>query len=84
MTDTGRYYVIDMKSGRKFCVETISARNQRSNDKEWEVGGAQSVEGGSVRREDSIIKESNGFKNIGECKNPMDHINKLLAKKLNG
>ena len=77
MTDSGRYWVTDLKSGRKFCVETISERNQRSHDQEWEVGGAQAVDGGSIRREDSIIT-SDRFKSIHECKNPMDHIDRLL------
>ncbi len=63
---TGRYCVTDLVTGKKVVVEPIAERDQGANDKTWEVGGAQAVRGGAVRREDSIITEENGFTNIHE------------------
>ncbi len=48
---TGRYCITDLRTGRKTVVEPISDRGQRVNDKAWEVGGAQFVDGGSVAPE---------------------------------
>jgi hypothetical protein len=84
MSETGRYYITDTKTGRKFCVEPIG--NPRTD---WgDINPAtKKVEGsygskykGSIEEKDSIIKEEKGFKNIGYAKNPMDYINKLLGK----
>lgn len=63
---TGRYWILDLITGKKKCVEPIAERDQRTTDKEWEVGGAQQVDGGALRREDSIITPENGFVNIHE------------------
>ena len=80
--DTGRYYVVDPETGRKFCVEPIG--NPRTD---WgDVSPAtKKIEGayglkyrGSIDEKDSIIKEDNGFTNIGYAQNPIDYINKLL------
>ena len=64
MSATGRYFVRDRKTGRLFCVEPISERNQKLDDRTWSRGGIMPVQGGAVREEDSIIREENGFRNI--------------------
>ena len=87
MSKTGRYYVTDPKSGRKFCVEPID-NSERPAD--WGdvdpvskklTGHYGEKSKGSVTESESIIKEENGFKNIVNIpagENPMDYINKLL------
>lgn len=74
--DNGRYWVIDKKTGRKFCVETISDRDQKVTDQTFKNGVSDGVsrtegtkwhseaQGGSIREEDSIITGENGFKKI--------------------
>lgn len=62
--NTGRYFYVDKASGRKFCIEPISGRNQRKTDKEVDIGGVMQTEGGSINECDSIITEENGFTNI--------------------
>ncbi|HEX2090957.1 MAG TPA: hypothetical protein VHG28_01090 [Longimicrobiaceae bacterium] len=64
MSDSGRYFVRDPRTGRTFCVEPISERNQRIDDLQWSNGGIQRVRGGSVSEEESIITPGNGFRNI--------------------
>lgn len=90
MSHTGRFYIVDEETGRKFCIEPISNKN-RTN---WgDVNPAtKKVEGkygkkykGSVEKNESIISEENGFKNIKileSGKNPQDYINELLNKKV--
>ena len=65
MSTTGRYWVIDLATGHRTCVEPISERSQRLDDMTWDKGNHQ-VQGGAIRREDSIITEANGFINIRE------------------
>ena len=86
MNDTGRYYIIDIKTGRKFCVEPL-LDGEHTN---WgDLNPAtKKVEGnygekyiGAIDRKDTIITEENGFKNIFELKpgeSPTDLINSLL------
>lgn len=62
MSKTGRYFVRVGK--RTFCVEPITLRNQKMDDKTFTNGGIDQVKGGSVTEEESIIKPENGFKNI--------------------
>ncbi len=79
MSDTGRFWVVDHKTGRRFCVEPISERGQPVNAREWDAGGAGAVDGGAIRREDSIITEENGFQGITEFRGSvMFRIEKLL------
>ena len=69
---TGRYYVIDSATGRKFCVEPISARDEKTTDRVITNGGfdgesvknKSQVEGGSVHEAESIITEENGFRDV--------------------
>ena len=86
MSDSGRYYVVDYKTGRKFCVEPL-LDGEHTN---WgDLNPAtKKVEGnygekyiGAIDRKDTIITEENGFKNIIELKpgvSPDDFINSLL------
>lgn len=79
---TGRYFYIDKKTGRKFCIEPISVRNQRTNEKEIEVGGIMQVNGGSVTESESIITKENGYINIEYLSagtSPDGHIEQLLT-----
>lgn len=81
MSESGRYYVIDQKSGRKFCVEPIQGRAD-GLDGDWHKGN-QEVKGGAVRESESIITPENGFKNIRIVpagSSPTDAINDLLAE----
>ncbi|WP_420125534.1 hypothetical protein [Longimicrobium sp.] len=64
MSTTGRYYVRDRQSGRLFCVEPINRRDQKLDDLNWTNGGIDTVRGGAVREEDSIITAKNGFRAI--------------------
>lgn len=64
MSESGRYFVRDRRTGRTFCVEPISERNQKIDDLQWSNGGIQRVHGGSVTEEESIITPENGFENI--------------------
>lgn len=71
---TGRYYVTDLESGRKFCVEPIGKPRTNFGDSITDKCGA------SITEDESIIREDNGFKNIGYAQNPMDYINKILKR----
>ena len=64
MSTTGRYYYRDPRSGRLFCVEPISDRDQKREDVTWTNGGITPVRGGSIREEDSMITPDNGFTSI--------------------
>ena len=87
MSDTGRYYVVDQKTGRKFCVEPISGNNTSWGDIDPATkkltGSYGKKHKGSIDLDESIITEENGFKNIvvlevGES--PSDYINRLLRE----
>lgn len=82
---TGRYYVVDQATGRKFCVEPIAGRNEKVDDKVFVNGGASGNAeknksnplGGSVHEEDSIITQENGYTDImtlGPGKSPNGYI----------
>jgi hypothetical protein len=87
MSKTGRYYIVDQATGRKFCVEPID------NDPYRKIWGdinpaTKKLEGeygkkdkGSVTDSESVITEANGFKNIITLPagfSPEDYITKLL------
>lgn len=83
MSSTGRYYVKDPASGRLFCVEPISHRDQKRSDKAVDMGGVEQASGGSVTEVDSVIKEENGFVNIVTLRpgvSPDSHIAELLKQ----
>lgn len=89
MSESGRYYITDIESGRKFCVEPIGSDHAA----DWgDINPAtKKVEGsygqkhrGSIDEKDSIITKENGFKNIVDLKpgiSPEDYINNLLKQK---
>jgi hypothetical protein len=69
---TGRYIVVDEATGRKFWIEPISARDEKSTDRVFTNGGydGESVKnksqslGGSVYEEDSKLTLENGFTHV--------------------
>jgi hypothetical protein len=84
-SENGRFYVIDHKTGRKFCIEPIGDSHIKWGD----INPAtKKVEGnygekypGSIHIDDSIITKENGYKNIivGEIgQSPTDIINSIL------
>lgn len=82
--DTGRYFITDLETGRRFIVEPI---DNSSHSADWGDlnPSTKKIEGsygekhiGSIKDEDSLITKENGFKNIIYCKNPEDGIKKLL------
>lgn len=81
MSDTGRYFVRDQKTGRLFCVEPISERSQKIDDQRWTNGGIPQARGGSIPESESIITPENGFTNITHLPpgtSPEGHIEALL------
>jgi hypothetical protein len=87
MSDTGRYYVTDLKTGRKFCVEFIDNAQKPAVWGDLDpvtkkyTGSYGEKHKGSIHEQDSVINEENGFKNIIDLpagKNPDDYINFLL------
>lgn len=77
---TGRFIVTDPKTGRRFMVEPMATRGQRVNDKTWEVGGAQDVNGGAIREEDSIIPDvCDTWVDLEPGESPFDAIERLLS-----
>ncbi|HET7228727.1 MAG TPA: hypothetical protein VFJ16_01860 [Longimicrobium sp.] len=64
MSTTGCYYIHDRQSGRVFCVEPITRRDQKLDDLGWANGGIDPVRGGSIADDDSVITPENGFHNI--------------------
>jgi len=85
MSDSGRYFITDIKSGRKFCIEPIG--DDRNNWGDYDpvtkkyTGDYGQKHRGSIDESDSIITEENGFKNIvtlGPGESPDSYIEKLL------
>lgn len=88
MSDTGRYFIVDQATGRKFCVEPISERDQKVNGQVFTNGGlsgeaVKNVQrGGSIRPDESIITPEKGFKNIETLPpgvSPMDYVARRLT-----
>lgn len=82
--DTGRYYIVDEATGRKFCVEPVGNPRTEFGDINPSTGKVEGSYGqkyrGSIDEKDSVITEDNGFTNIGYAQNPVDYVNKLLGK----
>ena len=90
MSDTGRQYFIDLKTGRKFVIETID--NSQGKGRDWGdidpatkkvTGSYGNKHIGSITDEESIITKENGFDkiyttDIGES--PYSLIEKILKK----
>ncbi len=85
MSDTGRFYVKSMKTGRVYCVEPIAYHSEDWGSVDPATGEFMNKKGwkkytGGIKEKDSIITEENGFKNItyipaGES--PLDYIDRL-------
>lgn len=92
MSTSGRYYIVDEKTGRKFCIEPLHSRNEKETDVTFTNGGICGNEvkgkpsnGGSIREEDSIITEENGFKDIvtvGPYVSPEGYIDYIIKNSL--
>lgn len=87
MSKSGRYFYTDLASGRKFCVEPIGDAHETWGDLDpvtkKMTGSYGEKYPGSIEKEDSIITEKNGFKNIttlGAGESPQSYIEKLLKK----
>ena len=90
MSDTGRQFFTDLKTGRKFVIETID--NSQGKRSEWgdldpatkKVTGTYGQKHkGSVTDEESIITKENGFDKIyttGKGESPYSLIEKLLKE----
>jgi hypothetical protein len=85
---TGRHYITDLKTGRKFCVEPIGNPRTDFGDINPSTGKVEGSYGmkyrGSIDERDSIITEENGFKDISYVQNPNDYIEQLLKKDTEG
>ena len=68
MSESGRYFIVDAESGRKFCVEPIGDNHEKWGDLDPVTKKMSGSYGdkyqGSINAKDSIITEENGFKNI--------------------
>lgn len=89
MSKTGRYYIVDEKTGRKFCVEPIDNSNKPADWGDLDpatkklTGNYGNKHKGSINDKESIILEENGFKNIVTLdagQSPESYIDKLLNK----
>ena len=68
MSETGRYFIYDHETGRKFCIEPLG----RAQVKVFTNGGVDGTaeknkstpKGGATPPEESTITEENGFKDI--------------------
>ena len=87
MSKTGRYFVVDAESGRKFCVEPIGDPHETWGDVDpvtkKMTGSYGEKYPGSITEKDSIITEKNGFKNIvtlGAGESPQSYIDRLLKR----
>lgn len=80
--NTGRFWIIDEESGRKFLVEPIGSPRTEFGDSIKNENQAK----GSIKESESIITKENGFKNILTLEkgvSPIDFIEKhFLNSKL--
>jgi len=90
MSDSGRYYIIDIETGRKFCIEPIGDPHVNWGDLDPAskkiTGEYGEKHRGSIDECDSIITPENGFKNIVTLPagvSPESYINELLKKDKN-
>lgn len=81
----GRFYITDIKTGRKFLVEPIGNPHVNWGDVNPATKKLEGDYGdkyrGSIDIKDSIITEENGFKNIiigQKSQSPFDLMNNIL------
>lgn len=85
MSETGRFYIQSMKSGRVYCVEPMEGKRVEWGSVDPVTGEFVNKKGwkkytGAITEKESIITEENGFKNIvylepGES--PLDYVERL-------
>ena len=88
MSETGRYYIKDQKSGKVFCVEPIINGNRTDwGDLNPATGKIEGHYGekhiGAIQEKDSIITKENGYDDIIYLKpgvSPDSYIETLLNK----
>ena len=87
MSKSGRYYVVDVATGRKFCVEPIGDPHTEWGDVDVVskklTGNYGDKEKGSIDEKESIIVPENNFINIGYSGvgvSPESYIDKFLGK----
>lgn len=87
--ETGRFIVVSERTGRRYFVEPIgSGRTADWGSYNPSTGEIENKKGtgkytGSVKSEDSLIQENNGFYNIVELKpgvSPLSYIEELDSK----
>jgi len=82
MSDTGRFYITSPKTGKTYLIEPGYTRTEWGSvygDELRTKKGWKKYQGG-VKKEDSIIKEENGLKNIKELPpgmSPLKYIEEL-------
>ena len=88
MSESGRYYITDIESGRRFLVEPIGVSHPEWGDVDPVTKKMSGSYGekykGCVDEKESIITEENGFKNIVTLPagvSPESYVNNLLKKK---
>jgi len=62
MSKTGRILIYNLNGKLEKVIEPINEHPERNAD--WKTGMSNLPEDGSIKEEDSIITEENGFKNI--------------------
>ncbi len=87
MSKTGRYYISDLETGRKFCVEPIGDNHEAWGDVDpvtkKMTGSYGEKYQGSINKNESIITEENGFKNIVVLEpgmSPQSYVDNILKK----
>lgn len=88
MSETGRFYIQSLKTGKVYCVEPIEGKRVEWGSVDPATGEFMHKKGwkkftGAIKEKDSIITEENGFVNIvtlepGES--PMEYLERLEAK----
>lgn len=82
MSDTGRFYVRSMKTGKLYCVEPLEGKRTDWGSIDPATGDLTHKKGwqkhkGAIKAKDSVITPENGFTNIKTLKpgqSPTDYI----------
>lgn len=88
MSESGRFYVKSIRTGKVYCIEPIDGHTPDWGSVDPSTGELMVKKGwlkytGGINEKDSIITPENGFKNIKMLDpgvSPMDEIEKLDAK----
>lgn len=84
--ETGRYIVKSLKTGKTYFVETIDGDEKtvwgdyNPTTKKFETANYGEKYKGSIKPEESMITEENGFEKIhtlGVGQSPLDYINRI-------